>query len=141
MTSAQWNFAPLLEKFQRNAPARISDIRQFEMTLGRSLPADYTAFLLYANGGEGWVGDNGYIRLWRLEEILEANKGYGFDEFAPGLLAFASDGGGEAFAFDMRVNGMPILMVPFIGMEHERPMAANFYSFLVVWSKWDFSGP
>jgi hypothetical protein len=141
MTSAQWKFEQLLEKFDKNAPASISDIRQFEMTLGRPLSADYTAFLLYANGGEGWVGDNGYISLWPLEEILEANKSCGFDEFAPHLLAFGSDGGGEAFAFNMRVNEMPVVMVDYIAIEDERPMASNFYSFLVVWSKWDFSGP
>jgi hypothetical protein len=136
VTSDQWQFEQLLEKFHGNPPVNISDIRQFEVMLGRPLPADYIAFLLYANGGEGWVGKC-YVVLCRLEEIFERNRACGFDEFAPGLLAFGSDGGGEAFAFDMRADGMPVVEVPFIysGPEDEWPMGPNFYAFLVECSK------
>jgi hypothetical protein len=139
MTSDQWQFEKLLEKFHGNAPVSISDIRQFEMTLGRSLPTDYAAFLLHANGGEGWVGEECYVILWRLEEILETNKACELDEYLPGVLGFGSDGGGETFAFDMRTREMPVVAVPLIGMDPENvlPIAPNFYSFLVEGAKWD----
>jgi hypothetical protein len=113
-------------------------IRAFESQLGRPLPTDYATFLLYANGGESWVGKC-CVMLTRVEQILEMNRACGFDEFAPGLLAFGSDGGGEAFAFAfvMRGEGMPVVEVPFIysGPEDEWSMAPNFYTFLVECSK------
>ena len=74
---------------------------------------------------------NGVI-LWRVEELLEFNKAYEVADFAPGLMLFGSDGGAEAFAFDMRSASKPIVDVPFVGMQLglARPVAANFREFL-----------
>ena len=48
------------------------------------------------------------------------------------LVLFGSDGGGEAYAFDIRTASLPIVMVPFIGMElqYARPVADNILEFL-----------
>ena len=48
------------------------------------------------------------------------------------LIAFGSDGGGEAFAFDTRVNPCPVVMVSFIGMSDEDSIlvAPSFQTFL-----------
>jgi hypothetical protein len=55
-------------------------------------------------------------------------------EFAPGLFAFGTNGGGEAFAFDLRTSTMPIVMVPFIGMElsEARSIGTTFNGFLTA---------
>ena len=60
------------------------------------------------------------------------NKAYEVAEYAPGLLLFGSDGGGEAFAFDTRSATKPIVSVPFVGMELTvtRRLASNFTEFL-----------
>lgn len=67
-------------------------------------------FLRRHNGGEGFIGSN-YLILWKAEEILPFNRDYEVERMAPDLLAFGSNGGGEAFAFDKREQSWPIVMV------------------------------
>lgn len=81
-----------------------------------SLPSDYLQFLGDHNGGEGFLGDN-YLILWRAEELYPFNLEYQVEQYAPGLLLFGSDGGGEGYGFDTRNETMPIIRVPFVGME------------------------
>lgn len=121
----------LLAKFNANPPVEASSIRQFEGETGLRLPEDYAQFLQQADGGEGFVGD-AYVIFWRLGELLEMNSAYQVDKYAPGLFLFGSDGGGEAFAFDMRDETKPIVSVPFIGMELKvaQPFGSNFKAFL-----------
>ena len=121
----------LLTKFNANPLADTSSIRQLETESGLHLPEDYTTFLQEVDGGEGFVGD-AYVILWRVGELLEMNRAYQVAEYAPGLFLFGSDGGGEAFAFDMRSDSKTIVSIPFVGMELEsaRPVASNFKAFL-----------
>ena len=49
---------------------------------------------------------------------MELNVRYNVSEFLPGFFGFASNGGGELLAFDIRgQQPYPIAMVPFIPME------------------------
>ena len=84
-----------------------------------------------SDGGEGFIG-LAYVIFWRLGELLEMNNGYQVEKYAPGLLLFGSDGGGEAFAFDTTQKGVTIGIVPFIGMcvEEYCPIAETFLAFL-----------
>lgn len=106
----------LLSGFRCNAPASIEAIRQVESALKITLPIEYKDFLLFADGGEGVVG-SAYLVLWPIADLIRLNEGYGISEYAPGLLVFGSDGGGEAFAFDTRSHPNRIVMVPFVGMD------------------------
>jgi hypothetical protein len=126
----------LLTKFNSNAPADARSVHQFETESGFKLPEDYVQFLQQTDGGEGFVGD-AYLILWRVGELLEMNEGYQVAEYAPGLFLFGSDGGGDAFAFDMRADSTPIVCVPFVGMalEFVRPVAPDFHAFLKELSK------
>jgi hypothetical protein len=121
----------LLAKFNANPPATPSLIQQLESDTGLRLPEEYIDFLQQANGGEGFIG-NSYLILWLAEELLEMNKAYEVEEYDPGLFLFGSDGGGEAYAFDTRMDSKPIVSVPFVGMELQlaRFMASNFREFL-----------
>ncbi|QEX18343.1 hypothetical protein FRZ44_36480 [Hypericibacter terrae] len=121
----------LLVDFNGNPPATPASLRLFEMTAGLALPQDYVDFLRYENGGEGFIG-SAYLILWRVEELLELNRAYQVTDYAPGLLLFGSDGGGEAFAFDRRSDIAPVVLVPFVGMDLKliRPLASTFTAFL-----------
>jgi len=123
----------LLAKFNGNSPADDSSIQQLETMDSLHLPDDYMTFLQVMNGGEGFIG-NAYLILWRAEELIEMNKAYQVADYAPGLFLFGSDGGGEAFAFDVRYDTIPIVSVPFVGMDLKliRPMGANLKAFLEV---------
>jgi hypothetical protein len=115
--------------FQPSGP---SDFAIEKLEMGQRLPQDYLQFMLAFNGGEGFIGEH-YLLLWQLEDLQELNQGYGFSEFAPELIAFGSDGGGEAFAFDTSFTPASIVVVPFIGMCNDNAtwVAASFDGFLV----------
>jgi cell wall assembly regulator SMI1 len=72
--------------------------------------------------------------LWRVEELRAFNNEYEVEKYAPGLLFFGSDGGGEGFAFDLRTPQLTIVQVPFIGMSltDAIPVASNFQEFLAA---------
>jgi hypothetical protein len=100
--------------------------------LSVELPLDYKEFLRVSNGGEGFLGRN-YVRLWKAEELKPMNAGYGVAQFAPGLLLFGTDGGGEAFAFDTQAHPWTVVRVPFIGMGDPQcamPLGRSFREFL-----------
>jgi len=48
---------------------------------------------------------SGLVWMWPLRDVLQFSQEYGFDEFAPGLLGFGTDGCGELYAIDVRENG------------------------------------
>jgi hypothetical protein len=88
----------LLARFQMNNGASRDAILATELMLNVALPIDYKQFLLKSNGGEGFIG-NKYLMLWRAEELESLNEGYEIAIYAPGLLIFGSNGGGEGYAF------------------------------------------
>ena len=105
-----------LTEGQLNAPSDPDVVDGLSDRLGIALPPDYLNFLRQHNGGEGFIGDN-YIILWKAEELADFNREYEVEEYAPGILLFGSSGGGEGYGFDTRSAGMPIVRIPFIGME------------------------
>jgi hypothetical protein len=123
---------PIFNRFRKKPPASLAEIEQCQSRLNFALPADYVALMREMNGGEGFVGEGGYLMLWPIEELIRHNLGYESTENVPGLFLFGSNGGGEAYAFDTRLATCPIVMVPFIVMEFEAliPIAPDIESFL-----------
>ncbi len=126
--------ARLLLRFNCNPPASAAALAEVEAQSGLRLPAEYAAFLLQCNGGEGFIGPNAYLMLWRVEELLPSNAAYEVSDLAPGLLIFGSDGGGEAHAFDTTAASWPVVTVPFVGMDRKliQTTAASFDGFLAA---------
>lgn len=115
-----------LTEGELEAPAAPSVVEELTSRLGIALPADYLDFLRQHNGGEGFIGAN-YIVFWKAEELMDFNREYEVEKYAPGILLFGSDGGGEAYGFDVQSREMLIVRVPFIGMErrYATPVARN----------------
>lgn len=106
----------LLENFDANGPSTSGGMEEVEKHFGCVLPSDYKNFMATHDGGEGFIGSQ-YIILWRSAELIDFNRDYEVTMYAPGLLLFGSNGGGEAFAFDFReTEKMRVRIVPFIGM-------------------------
>lgn len=118
----------LLADFTGNTGASEEVLKKVESELGRSLPSDYRSFLQKIDGGEGFVGPE-YLILWKADELKQFNDEYEVSKYAPGLLLFASNGGGEGFAFD---ESLKIVQVPFIGMSPNEAIhvADNFIHLL-----------
>ncbi len=86
-----------LTEGQFDAPAESTVVDGLSSNLGVTLPKDYTKFLKEHNGGEGFIGDN-YIIFFKAEELADFNREYEVEKYAPGILLFASTGGGKPMA-------------------------------------------
>lgn len=102
----------LTQTMEYNSPSSEEDIRIVELEIGMIFPKQYREFMLETNGAEGDVGQNSYLALWSIEEIVPLNIDGKVEEFTPGLVQFASDGGGIAYAFDKRDNELSIVAIP-----------------------------
>jgi hypothetical protein len=125
------------QDFRRNPPAEPTAIESFQAATGITLPDEYVEFLRTANGGEGPVGGSAYVVLWRIEELATLNNAYEIRKYTPSLLLFGSDGGGEAFAFDLDSPNLAVVSVPFIGMSPDAidRLAPSFRAFLETLSE------
>ena len=111
-------------------PASMDKLVEVQKSLGINFPEQYANFILLSNGYEGLIG-NSYVAIWKIEDLAGLNDGYAVKEFAPHLILFGSDGGGEAYAFDT-LKDMQIVNAPFIGLgsEDERVIANLFDEFI-----------
>jgi hypothetical protein len=103
-------------KFKPNPPASEEAMLVVTNSLPKPLPPAYLAALAIANGGEGFVGKR-YIKLWVAEELLERNEKHQVAEYAPNLFLIGSNGGGQAYAFDLAKDDNAVYQVPFIGLD------------------------
>lgn len=124
--------AEILETFNSNGQSPVENMEKVEKHFGFSLPSDYKSFMNTHDGGEGFIQEQ-YLILWRTGELIEFNRDYEVEKYAPGFVLFGSNGGGEAFAFDARSGeNMRIKMVPFIGMglDDAKLVADSFEKFI-----------
>ncbi len=109
--------ATMIKGLDLRPPSSVVAIDKFERNANFKLPDDYIEFLRFTNGGEGFIGEQSYIMLWPIQDMIELNKSYKVNEYASGLFLFGSNGGGEAYAFDISSKHMNIVQVPFVGMD------------------------
>lgn len=105
-----------LEGFEKNPGAEVSAIRQVIQTLNLDLPSEFFDLYLYMNGGEGFISDS-YCRFYAVEDLIPLNEVFLVKEFAPELFIFGSNGGGEAFAFNIKNIPCSSVEIPFIPMD------------------------
>jgi hypothetical protein len=101
------------------APASKAALAHLTAAAPIDLPGAYAELLSVSNGGEGDLGvDPGWIALWPAEHVLQWNADYEIEDYAPGFFGFASNGGGDLLALDVR-SGPPyqVVAIPFIGMD------------------------
>ena len=117
MTSA--SYQALFTEFGGNPPAEPVSIAECQSHLAFPLPDDYMRFLRLMNGGEGFIGNDHYLMLWRVEDLIRLNSEYHLAEACTELFLFGSNGGSEAFAFDTYSTLPPVVAIPYIGLSFE----------------------
>ncbi|MCC9657970.1 SMI1/KNR4 family protein [Rhodopirellula halodulae] len=110
-----------------NAGATDDDINALTTASPHQLANTYLSLLRTANGGEAEIAadgnsDESYLVLWASFEVIPFNADYELREYAPAFLAFGSNGGGELFAFDTRISGDSVFLLPAIGMSNDDGM-------------------
>jgi hypothetical protein len=106
----------IIDLLQKNEPATAAEMESFRNTCPVDLPKDYLEFAEYSNGAAGSFPNGNHIILWRIERLVERNRAYEVEDYAPGIFVFASSGGGEAYGFDTR-SSMAVIQIPFVGMQ------------------------
>jgi len=126
------NLAQLLSAATKRPPCPPEELADFTKKVGPIPHQDYLDFIARQNGCDGPIGNEGYVCLWLLDEVISGTEQVNTAEFAPGLLLFGGDGGGEAFAFDRLDPKWPIVMVPLIGISRNdmKYIAGTFTEFI-----------
>ena len=94
------------------------EIRDAEVILSCKFPPDYVEFLREFGRAEGPVGADGYIMLYPLSEVIDANADT--QEYRlSGFVLLGSNGGGEAFGFRVAADGCQYIAVPWVTMAEE----------------------
>jgi hypothetical protein len=121
----------LFIEFDFNTSISKEEIEKVEKEMNVNFPADYIEFMLKTNGGEGTIKES-YLRLWKIEELIESNADYSVTEFAPGLIIIGSDGSGTAYGYDFRQEKPKLVEVDFIGMDIDNPNYSTdvFFEFM-----------
>lgn len=95
----------------------------------------YEDYLRQTLSGEGMVGENNYLLLWKKNEIEELNDLYETREFLSDVILIGSDGGDMAYGIDIKGR---YIEVPFIGMDDEemKVIGNSFDDFInYIWGK------
>lgn len=122
----------LLSETTMRPPCPADELADFIEMVGPVPHQDYLDFIAKHNGCDGSIGEEGYVRIWSLDNVIARTEGSNVAELAPGLLLFGGDGGNEAFAFDRQDPKWPIVMVPLVGMSRKdmKFVAGTFTEFI-----------
>ena len=66
----------IMKNMEFTTPATTEEINAAEKELGLEFPKSYVDFLLITNGAEGSIGEENYLVLWSVNEIVELNNEY-----------------------------------------------------------------
>jgi len=106
----------------RNTAPTTEEIETFLKQVDFSLPIGFIDFFRETNGAD-IITDEKYILLWALTDMVQLNKEYNVEEYAPEFFIFGSDGGDTAFAIEKSTGD--IYEMPFIGMSREEAVFKN----------------
>ncbi len=108
----------LLSAFDWNdESASEAALESVQCKLGR-LPPEYVALMRLHNGGEGFVGDGSYLRIWPIEELPDHNRVLA-PERPSNVVLIGSDGSDNLFAVQPTANGHAYLVFPRIELVSE----------------------
>ena len=99
-------------------------------------PVDYVDLVCQFSGGEGFLANGRFLRLYDVGELASINSAFDVERFAPGLLIIGSDGGGQSYAYDTRGGAMGIVAFDDadISLESARLLGTTLKEFIAALS-------
>ena len=122
------NIQEIIKTIKTNESIGLSekDITDFEKEINWHFPTDYREILMAVDGGYGKIGDF-YIDFWNLNDIIFY---YEDIENLDGLIPFASDGCGIAFAFDKKSEEIVSIPMDCLERNYAKIIAVNYDDFI-----------
>lgn len=89
-------------------------LQKFLQSAPPNLPKTYVRLLQETNGGSGPNPfDPGHFALWPIEQVGPRNDRLELSRRYPGFFAFAENGAGRVYVFDLRApDGAPVCSIP-----------------------------
>ena len=117
-----------MEIITQPAPS-VVEVEYFTSQVNFPFPYGLLDFLKESNGADIY-GEEIYVKIWSLTEMIKLNEDYGVAEFIPEFFIFGSDGGNTAFAIEK--DSGRIFNIPFIEMTKDDAAFVNesFIDFL-----------
>ena len=118
-------FKYLIEKLELNPSVTEEKIKEAEIKLNIRFPVQYKEFMSFSNGAEGNVGEDSYLQIYSVEEVVEIYEINSTDETlclnheTRPVICFASDGGGTYYAFDKSTEDSSIISFPAVSIISE----------------------
>jgi hypothetical protein len=81
----------------------INLIAQIEKQLRVKFSDDYIQFILWSNGGEGYIG-NRYFCIWPIQQIEKINQIINIKQYLPNFLLIGGNTGSEGYALEFSSN-------------------------------------
>lgn len=106
----------------RNTAPTAQEVEVFLKQIDFAFPKGFIDFFKESNGADIST-DESYIILWALTDMIQLNKDYSVEEYAPEFFIFGSDGGDTAYAIEKSTSD--IYEMPFIGMSKEEAVFKN----------------
>ena len=98
---------------------------------GVELTNEYVEFMTSTNGAAGPVGENSFLQVWPVEEVIKLNGDLDYitDEH-PEWMFFGDNGGGIWYAFDTKHHPQPVVEVDMIDADNNEVSGGSFEEFL-----------
>ncbi len=112
-------------------PCTLRGIKKVMGEIGIECDPGYQEFLLWSDGGEGYIGYN-YLSLWSLKSLAQLNKDYDIKRYlGDKYFVFGTDGGSNCYGFDLSNDGA-IFTSPIRDLDQEEiiTLAKNFDEFI-----------
>lgn len=93
--------------FEANGPASDEQIRAVMNALDFQLPLDYIEFIKLYNGGEGEIGQNSWLVLFPLKDLIDFNKANNLlMEQIPNYFLIGKDAADTGYAFHKQTGAV-----------------------------------
>lgn len=122
------NVQEIIGKIKKNDLVGLSEenIADFENYINWKLPKDYREIIKSVEGGYGEIGKY-YIEFWDLDDMC-----FYYEDMKDldGLIPFASDGCGVAFAFDIKTDAIFSVHMDCLERSYANKISMNFSDFV-----------
>jgi hypothetical protein len=113
-----------------NSSVQIAEIESYS---NLKLPEDYVFYLENYLGIDQFIGVE-FIKLWSLEEIIEANKSYKIVEELNRTIGIGTNGSGEFIGIEIdQFENVKIILSPFVSLNsrNNTVIGTSFTDFLI----------